>query len=105
MRHLNSASFRLAMKCLVATRRERNAACDQLLPSPRTLDVYELAAYGNAPLLVRLAEQLAVALWAIDEALAMCEVEDDVSRDAAWIKPEIRYTYDHVNDVLKMISN
>jgi hypothetical protein len=105
MRHLSSSSFRLAIKCLVATRRERNAVLDQDLSSRHPLDVNELAAYGNAPLLVRLAERLAAALWAIDEAVAMCEVEDEVSRDTAWIKPEIRHTYDHVNGVLKMISN
>ena len=104
MRHLHSSSFRRTMKCLVATCRERSAVRDQH-PAPRPLDVYELAAYGNTPLLVRLAEQLAAALLAIDEALAMCDLEDEACRDAAWIKPEIRSTYDHVNDVLKRISN
>jgi len=104
-RHRSSASVCLAIKGLVATRRERNATRAQCLASPHPLDVNELAAYGNAPLLVRVAERLAAALWVIDEAVAMCEVEDEVSLDTAWITPEIRHTYDHVNGILKMISN
>lgn len=105
IRHRSSASVCLAIRCLVATRRKRNATRAQCLASPHPLDVNELAAYGNAPLLARVAERLAAALWVIDEAVAMCEVEDEVSLDTAWITPEIRHTYDHVNGILKMISN
>jgi hypothetical protein len=104
MRHLSSSSFRLAIKCLVATRRERSTATE-CPPSLHALDVNELAAYGNVPLVVRLADRLATAMWAIDEALAMCDLDEGTSRETAWIEPEIRHTYDYVNGILKRISN
>jgi hypothetical protein len=40
-------------------------------------------------------------LWAIDETLAMFEMEDGMAREAVWIKPEIRDAYDHVNGILR----
>jgi len=103
----HNSSVRLALNRLAATRRqrERNAALDQRVLVPHLLDVYELAVYGNTPLLVRVAERLAAALWAIDEMLAMFEVEDGTVRDAVWIEPQIRDAYDHINGILKMISN
>jgi hypothetical protein len=102
MRHLRTSSFRLAINCLVAIRREGRAALDRRRPAHDPLDLNELAAYGNAPLFVRLADRLAEAMWAIDEALAMCELEEEVSR---WIEPQLRHTYDEVNGIMKTISN
>ena len=40
-------------------------------------------------------------MWAIEEAIAICETEDDASRDTSWIEPDLRDTFEQVNGLYK----
>jgi hypothetical protein len=61
--------------------------------------------FGNLPLRARLANQFTDAMFAIEEALSMCEIEREKSGDASWIEPQIKTTYDQVNALMKVVSD
>ncbi len=44
-------------------------------------------------------------MLAMEEALGMCELERDQSRDTTWIEPQIRSTYEQVNTLMKAVSD
>jgi hypothetical protein len=104
MRHRDASALYLAAKCLVTTTEEQAALFEERSNSS-LFDIENLAAFGNAPFRVRLADRLADAMWAIEEALAMCELEDQTCRDTWWIEPDLRSTYEQVNCIMKTISN
>jgi len=105
MRHTNVSSFRLALKYLAANRQESTAAAARQPRAVHMLEADEFAALANSSLRVQLADRLAAAMWAIEEALAICELEDIACRDTSWIEPDLRHTYDQVNDIMKTITN
>jgi hypothetical protein len=105
MRHINVSSFRLARKCLAAAREESTAGAARQRGAAQVIEAEEFAAFTSSPLRVQLADRLAAAMWAIEEALAICEHEGDACRDTSWIEPDLRHTYDQVNDIMKTITN
>ena len=104
MRHINVSSFRFALKHVEDTRQESTAAEARQLRAAQMIDAEEFAGFAKSPLRVQLADRLADAMWAIEEALAICELEDDACR-TSWIEPDLRHTYDQVNDMMKTITN
>jgi hypothetical protein len=102
-RHLRRSSFFLALKCLSA-RQERAATAGVQKPA-EMLPSEDFAIFANAPLREQLADRLAAAMWAIEEAIAICEIEENASRDTSWIEPDLRDTYDQVNGLMKTITN
>jgi hypothetical protein len=105
MRHLKTSSLRVAVKCLAASRRDRSAAASEQRAQSQLRDLEEFAAFGNLPLQARIADRLADAMWAIDEAVQMCELEGDATRDASRLAPQILAAYDQVNWIMKTITN
>lgn len=95
-----TATTRQALAYLHDTRRSRVTAPKQDLP-PRL----RLPFGGGLPLRERVADRLADAMFAIFEALEMCESERAAPRDAARLGPEIRVAYDQVNGVMKAIAD
>ena len=71
----------------------------------RPIDAKNLAVFANLPLRERVADRLSDALLAIDESLAMCEMESEAARDSSWIEPHLQSLYDGVNAVLNSISD
>ena len=65
----------------------------------------ELGVFDSLPLCVRVSDRLADAMFAIFEALEMCESERAAPRDAARLGAQIRVAYDHVNRLMKNISD
>jgi hypothetical protein len=104
VRHFRNSSRRLALKRL-AVRRKRAATAAVVPNPPQTLHPEDLATFGNASLRAQLADRLGDAMWAIEEAIAICEIENDASRDTSWIEPDLRDTFDQVNGLMKTITN
>jgi Leu/Phe-tRNA-protein transferase len=67
--------------------------------------VEALSVFANLPLRARLANRFTDAMFAMEEALSMCELEREESRDASWIEPQIQTTYDQVNALMKVVSD
>jgi len=44
-------------------------------------------------------------MLAMEEALSICEIERERSRDASWIEPQIKTTYDQVNALMKAVAD
>jgi hypothetical protein len=72
---------------------------------PPALGTEALCFFANLPLRARLADRFSDAMFAIEEALSMCEVEREASRDASWIEPQIKTTYDQVNALMKAVAD
>jgi hypothetical protein len=104
VRHFRSSSFPVALKRLAA-RRERAATAGAVPKPPQTLDPEVLATFANGSLRAQLADRLGDAMWAIEEAIAICEIEDDASRDTSWIESDLRDTFEQVNGLMKTITN
>jgi len=104
VRHFRNSSFPVALKRL-AGRRQRAATAGIVAKQPETLHADDLAASANGSLRAQLADRLGDAMWAIEEAIAICEIEDDASRDTSWIEPDLRETFDQVNGLMKTITN
>jgi hypothetical protein len=64
-----------------------------------------LGDYASLPFRERLTDRLADAMIAIDEAMQMCELEGDATRDASLLAPQILAAYDQVNCIMKTICN
>jgi hypothetical protein len=94
----------LEAKYLDTTTEEQGALFEER-PASSLFDLEHLAAFGNAPFRVRIADHLADAMWAIEEALAICELENEACRDASRIEPDLRNTYEQVNCIMKTICN
>jgi hypothetical protein len=62
-------------------------------------------AFANLPLRERLNNTLADAMFAIDEAVQMCELEGDTTHEASLLAVQIHAAYDQVNCIMKTISN
>jgi Leu/Phe-tRNA-protein transferase len=71
----------------------------------RPVDAKNLAVFANLPLRARVADRLSDVLLAIDESIAMCEMESEAARDSSWIAPHLRSLYDGVNELLNAISD
>jgi hypothetical protein len=69
----------------------------------RSIDV--LCEFANLPFRERLTDRLADAMIAIDEAMQLCEMEGDETRDASLLAPQILAAYDQVNCIMKTICN
>jgi Leu/Phe-tRNA-protein transferase len=69
------------------------------------LDAETLSVFANLPLRARLANRFTDAMFAMEEALSMCELEREESRDASWIEPQIQTTYDQVNALMKAVAD
>jgi Leu/Phe-tRNA-protein transferase len=67
--------------------------------------VETLSVFANLSLRSRLANRFTDAMFAMEEALSMCESEREESRDASWIEPQIQTTYDQVNALMKAVSD
>jgi hypothetical protein len=80
----------------LATRRNCSFASSQWHPP-----VSALAAFANLPLRERLNNTLADAMFAIDEAVQMCELEGE----AALLAVQILAAYEQVNCIMKTISD
>jgi hypothetical protein len=104
VRHFHGSSFLVALKRR-ARRRERRAMAAAVPPPPQMLDLDALAAFANGSLRAQLADRLGDAMWAIEEAIAICEIEDNASRDTSWIEPDLRDTFEQVNGIMKTITN
>jgi hypothetical protein len=77
-----------------------------LPPNPRPqLSADAFGEFANLPLCERLADRLADAMIAIDEAVQMCELEGDSTYEASRLGPEILAAYDQVNCIMKTISD
>jgi hypothetical protein len=100
-------SYRRLLARTAAVRRARVAAAStEASPEMRfAFDADDLSAFANLPLRARLANRFTDAMLAIDEALNICEVEREESRDASWIEPQIRATYDQVNALMKVVCD
>ncbi|HSY47179.1 MAG TPA: hypothetical protein VLC46_00040 [Thermoanaerobaculia bacterium] len=110
MRRSNSLPmpYRRLLARAAAERRARRAAASAVqAPSDVALafDDEALTIFANLPLRVRLANQFTDAMFAIEEALSMCEIEREESRDASWIEPQIRTTYEQVNALMEAVSD
>lgn len=68
-------------------------------------DAAALSVFGNLPLRARLANQFTDAMFAMEEALSMCEIERETCGDASWIEAQIKTTYDQVNALMKVVSD
>ena len=68
-------------------------------------DAEALSVFANLPLRTRLANQFTDAMLAMEEALSICEIERERSRDASWIEPQIKTTYDQVNALMKAVAD
>ncbi|MEA2238636.1 MAG: hypothetical protein QOC81_3360 [Thermoanaerobaculia bacterium] len=79
----------------------KQPTCYQAAP----FDAEALSVFANLPLRARLANQFTDAMFAMEEALSMCELEREGSRDASWIEPQIQTTYDHVNALMKVVAD
>lgn len=93
---------------VAAERRVRRASASAIdLPSdvPLSFETEALCLFANLPLRARLANRFIDAMFAMEEALSMCEVERDESRDASWIEPQIQSTYEQVNALMEAVSD
>lgn len=100
-------SYRRLLARAAATRAAHRAAASEGAAGDERVafDPHAMAAFANLPLRARLANQFTDAMLAIDEALSMCEVEREESRDASWIEPRIRATYEQVNALMKAVCD
>ncbi len=97
---------RLLMRAAAARRAHRAAVSDYAADEARFLfQADALAAFANLSLRARLANRFTDAMFAIDEALSMCAIEREESRDASWIEPQIRATYEQVNALMEAVSD
>jgi hypothetical protein len=64
-----------------------------------------LAVFANLPLRERVTDRLSDALLAIDESIAMCEMEAEEARGSSWIAPELQSLYDAVSTLLNAIGD
>ena len=100
--------YRRLLARVAAARRVRRAAAAPADLSPErqtSLDADALSFFANLPLRPRLANLFTDAMLAMEEALGMCELERDQSRDTAWIEPQIRTTYEQVSSLMKAVSD
>jgi hypothetical protein len=100
--------YRRLLARVAAVRRVRRAASPKEHPLRVPwfpLDAETLSVFANLPLRARLANRFTDAMFAMEEALSMCELEREESRDASWIKPQIQTTYDQVNALMKAVAD
>jgi Leu/Phe-tRNA-protein transferase len=100
--------YRRLLARVAAARRVRRAAAGAADLSPErraSIDTDALSFFANLPLRARLANRFTDAMFAIEDALSMCEVERAESRDASWIEPRIRTTYEQVNALMKEVCD
>jgi Leu/Phe-tRNA-protein transferase len=110
MRHLDPlpAQYRRLLARVAAARRARRAARLGVCLSRERQALVETDALGfleNLPLRARLANRFTDAMFAMEDALIMCEAEQAESRDTSWIEPHIRTTYEHVNALMEAVSD
>jgi hypothetical protein len=110
MRYSNSLPlpYRRLLARAAAERRARRAAASAVgtrTDVPWALDDEPSIVFANLPLRARLANRFTDAMFAIEEALSMCEGEREESRDASWIEPQIRATYEQVNALMETVSD
>lgn len=100
--------YRRLLARVVAIRRARRVLSSRDQP-PRyqdaPFDAEALGVFANLPLRARLANQFTDAMFAMEEALSICEIERERSRDASWIEPQIKNTYDQVNALMKAVAD
>jgi hypothetical protein len=97
---------RLLMRAAAARRAHRAVVSACAEDEARFLfEADALAAFANLSLRARLANRFTDAMLAIDEALGICEIERQESRDASWIEPQIRATYEQVNALMEAVSD
>jgi hypothetical protein len=98
---------RLLARAAAARRVRRGATLAARLASEKqvSIEADALGFFANLPLRARLANRFADVVLAIDDALTMCEVERNESRDASWIEPSIRRTYEQVNALMEAVSD
>jgi hypothetical protein len=97
---------RQALAYLHATRGSRPTA-HQVRPSPRLRLQLRGKTSGlfGLPLRARVADLLADAMLAMGEAMAMCETERSAPLEAAHLATQLRSASDHVNLLMKTISD
>jgi hypothetical protein len=99
--------LRLLDRAAAARRARRNTSPKR--DSPRrelaSFDAEALSVFAQLPLRARLANQFTDAMFAMEEALSMCELERAESRDASWIEPQIQTTYEQVNALMKVVAD
>jgi hypothetical protein len=93
--------YRRLLARVAAARRARRVTH----PCRVSLEKREPCMIGHLPLRTRLANQFSDAMFAIEEALSMCEQERAEGPDASWIEPQIRMTYDQVNALMKAVCD
>ena len=98
---------RLLVRVAAARRLRRAAVVTSGLSSEgqSSIDADALRFFANLPLRTRLANRFTDAMFAMEDALTMCEMERAESRDASWIEPRIRTTYEQVNDLMKAVCD
>jgi hypothetical protein len=103
----STVSTRQALSYLHDTRRSRVTALRHDLPPrlPLPASSPELGLFESRPLCVRVADRLSDAIFAIFEALEMCEGEQAALRDAERLGAQIRVAYDQVNGLMKTIAD
>jgi hypothetical protein len=100
--------YRRLLARVADARRVRRAAAGQADLSPARLasiNADALSFFANLPLRPRLENLFTDAMLAMEEALGMCELERDKSRDTTWIEPQIRIIYEQVNSLMKALSD
>jgi len=111
MRHLDSLPpryRRLLVRAAAERRVRRRVAAvttDLSHEGQASIDPDGLNFFANLPLRARLANRFTDAMFAMEDALSMCEMERCESRDASWIEPRIRTTYEQVNALMKAVSD
>lgn len=106
MRQMASSARRRALAYLAAMRREHMQRLPPRMP-PHLLPIEanDLAVFADLPLRERVADRLSDALLAIDESMAMCEMDSEAGRGSSWIAPQLRSLYDGISTLLNEIGD
>jgi hypothetical protein len=101
-----SGPTRQALAYLHAIRGTRPTA-HQMRPSPRLRFQLRGKTFGlfGLPLRARVADLLGDAMLAMGEAMAMCETDRSAPMEAARLSTQLRGASDHVNLLMKTISD
>src|SRR5258706_11592751 len=91
-RQISSLARRRALAYLAAMiRGERMQRLPPRMPPHLVrIDANDLSVFANLPLRERVADRLSDALLAIDESMAMCEMDFEAARGPSWSAPRGR---------------
>jgi hypothetical protein len=97
--------YRRLLVRVAAMRRSRAVSAASQPARNDTVALGEEGLSTSLPLRAQLANRLTDAMLAIDEALGICEIERNENRDASWIEPQIRSTYEQVDALMRTVCD